>query len=116
MGVSVIRPKKLNARRLSANVRQAVSDAVGLTAYEIEIRAKILAPVDTGFLRGSIQADVKSGSLTATVSVGVDYGRYVEEGTRFQNAQPYFEPAIEDSIPNFERHLEKAVQKGVRQG
>jgi HK97 gp10 family phage protein len=64
--------------------------ALGIEAY-----AKIAAPVDTGFLRSSIQmTDDRPGDAEAEVIVGAEYGPYVEYGTVHQRAQPYFTPAL----------------------
>jgi HK97 gp10 family phage protein len=72
---------------LSALVRRA--------AFEIEARAKVLAPVLTGNLRNSIQTDVESDGLTAHVGTGVEYAAYVEFGTRRMAPRPYLAPAAE---------------------
>jgi HK97 gp10 family phage protein len=42
---------------------------------------------------------------TAYVAVGADYGIYLEFGTRYMPAQPYFYPAVEAVRPGFEAAL-----------
>ena len=64
-------------------------------AHDIEAWAKLHAPVDTGFLRGSIRAMPDGAGGGWTVRVGAEYGAYVELGTVNMAAQPYLLPAVE---------------------
>lgn len=65
--------------------------------------AKLLCPVKTGRLRSSIIPAVNEPQLRGQVSAGgeamdgtiVKYARFVEQGTRFMEAQPYLIPALE---------------------
>jgi len=59
----------------------------GYTASQISKRAKIDAPKKTGFLRDSINwgKDEK-----VFVRAEAKYAPYLEEGTKYQKAQPYF--------------------------
>lgn len=62
--------------------RLAARDAARV-AREVEARAKQLAPVDTGRLRGSIQAQPRFTfrGPTVRVSADVNYATFVENGT-----------------------------------
>lgn len=64
-------------------------------AAKIEAGAKERAPVRTGALRNSIQAQQQAAAVWL-VLVGVQYGLWVEVGTHRMSAQPYFIPSIED--------------------
>jgi HK97 gp10 family phage protein len=97
------------ANQISARLRAAASRIVTATARKLEGRAKVLAPVDTGFLRNSIQA-LKTGDLSAVVFVGAEYGVYVEFGTRRMRAQPFFTPAADEARRYFEAEMRKLVQ------
>lgn len=77
---------------------QAVGQAVHEIAFQIEADAKGLAPVDTGFLRSSIQTSVID-AFTAEVAVGAHYAAYVEFGTSRMAARPYLTPAVERNRP-----------------
>lgn len=91
-----------------------------LSAFEIglavEGQAKLLAPVDTGRLRGSITTASGSGKRTNPSGTGsnsadkisapnnpnetfvgtpVTYGPYMEYGTRYTDAQPFLRPALD---------------------
>lgn len=106
--------KRLNVKREAVGRRMA---------YQIEKRAKELAPKDTGALRNSIytvtqredgyaaaQSAAKSanpgvttnphptptGKVIANVGPCVDYAEYQEFGTSKMGAQPYLTPAVEE--------------------
>lgn len=59
--------------------------------------ARELVPVDTGYLRSTIQAD-SDGDSFCYCKTDCEYAQYVEYGTYKMDAQPYFEPAIETAL------------------
>src|SRR5260221_422585 len=88
------------------------------------------APVRTGFLRSSIYRVTSEGSTygeaqspptddvyllpegpgvsdpyTGYVGVGANYGIFIELGTRYMGAQPFFYPAMEEGRSRFEAAL-----------
>lgn len=82
-----------------------LSDAALLAlCTRIEAHAVTLAPVDTGYLRGSIgyktttaqsvDLPVQPTKKDAYVGALADYAVYVEMGTRTQKAQPFLLPAV----------------------
>lgn len=92
--------------RVRAGMMNVARQAVAKAALDIQAQAQSRAAVDTGFLRSSIQArqvggNATSGSITWRVTVTAEYGVYVEYGTRFMDAQPFFFPAIEEVAPTF---------------
>lgn len=98
--------KKLLA--LPAEVEETASAILLQHAYLIEGSAKKKAPVDTGFLRGSIQVSDKE-ALLKLVSVAAEYGIYQEFGTTRQSAQPYFVPAVEAVRPKLVKAWEGLI-------
>lgn len=83
------------AQALAAK-RKQVSEVVRKTALDIEGDAKSLAPVRTGHLKNSIQAEsMQPGDVMTKVTVGAEYGGHVELGTKRMAAQPYLTPAVE---------------------
>lgn len=78
------------ADRLGVNAERIVAKV----ALDVQAGAQDRAPVDTGYLRGSIRA-VRVGEAHWRVTVGADYGIYPELGTRFMAARPYFGPAVQ---------------------
>ena len=61
----------------------------------MEVATK-LVPVDTGYLRSTINADTDWFSFCYAEATA-DYAQYVEYGTWCMEAQPYFEIALEEA-------------------
>jgi len=87
-------------------VDNAVRDALNKTRFKIETTAKNKAPVDTGRLRASIYSKM-NGDLSAIVGDGVQYGIYLEKGTRNQKPQPFLIPAVQAHKGEFETNLKR---------
>ena len=122
--------------KLTAAALREVDKAVRKAAFDIEREAKLLAPVDTGFLRASIytvtqgRSGFKVSSATASgaaqrtlfnqvavtnpyeavVAVGAEYGIYLEYGTSRNRAQPYMTPAVQKVNPSFEKAVALALE------
>lgn len=75
---------------LSGTAREVSKDVAEL----LRDHARSLAPVRTGYLKSSIQIHGLGGT-SYRVSVGAHYGKFVEYGTRYMHAQPFFTPAVE---------------------
>jgi HK97 gp10 family phage protein len=101
--------------KLPAEVRRRLSLVVRKTAKDVEARAKVRAPVDTGALKGSIQARPVD-ELTSEVVVGQEYGIYQEFGTVRMPARPYLRPAVEEVAPAFEQAIAQAIEEAARSG
>ena len=75
--------------------------------------AQDLVPVDTGYLMGSLNASATSDGCTCITKC--EYAQYVEYGTCYMGAQPYFEPAIEAAfnaaIPHWDEAVEEAMEE-----
>ncbi|MDI9497259.1 MAG: HK97 gp10 family phage protein [Bacillota bacterium] len=72
----------------------AVKKVVQYHTAEVHRKAVEKVPVDTGFLKRSIQIRIFDGGMTGAVQAYADYAGYVEYGTRFMEAQPYMRPAF----------------------
>jgi HK97 gp10 family phage protein len=81
--------------RMIAEHEREASQIVRAGAFAIEGHAKDKAPVDTGALKNSIEAEERSGPLAWWVHDGVEYGIYQELGTSRMAAQPFLTPAVE---------------------
>lgn len=68
------------------------------------------APVDTGYLRRSINMNLLEAGLTGIVGPTVDYASYVEYGTRFMSAQPYVRPAFNYQKVKFMAEMKALVK------
>lgn len=71
-----------------------------------------LVPVDTGYLRSTLDAD-NDGVSSAEAWTDCEYAQYQEYGTWCMGAQPYFEPAIEAAMDEMMPLLEEAYQEAM---
>ncbi|MFN7948379.1 MAG: HK97-gp10 family putative phage morphogenesis protein [Blastocatellia bacterium] len=85
------------------------SQVVRKAVRDIRANAQAAAPVDTGFLRNSIQSQMQS-ELTGEVTVGADYAIYVEFGTSRRPATPFLMPAVERVRPAFEAAMKQLTR------
>jgi HK97 gp10 family phage protein len=70
-------------------------------------------PVDTGFLRDNIE-ESNSNANAIQVSSRADYSIYVEMGTRYMQAQPFFYPAVNKVTPeSIKEDFDAAVSLSV---
>ena len=100
--------------QLSGNLRKLAAEAVEGAALQTEAIAKPLAPVDTGFLRSSIQAAKGDNELTWEVAVGAEYGIFLEHGTVHMPARPFITPAVEIVRPQFLSQMGDIVDQAAR--
>lgn len=88
-------------------------EAIGLVA---EGRAKAKCPVDTGRLRNSITHALKGGASPAVyIGTNVEYGKYVEEGTSEQKAQPFLRPAATEHGSEYKQIMLDAIRNSLGQ-
>jgi HK97 gp10 family phage protein len=98
-------------RTLDNAVRpEALRAGLHAAAFFVEGQAKLKAPVDTGFLRNSIQVGEVT-AVQAIVAVGAEYGLYQEMGTRFMPAHPYLRPALEGNRERIAQIIRDAIQR-----
>src|SRR5437660_8599207 len=119
---------------IASRIIPACKRVVRTTAKDIRDMATINAPRDTGWLESGMYAatdqgvqysgakftgtgyqlqskemfppELPSDELEAIAGVGATYGIYVEMGTRFMPAQPYFYPAVAWSNAHFMQSLD----------
>ena len=85
---------RLRLGKIIANSAPSIMQAVDKTTLAVEAGAKNMCPVATGNLRGSIHsqpATREANAITGEVTVGADYGVFVECGTgqRGSGSYPY---------------------------
>lgn len=106
-------PKEFAAqlRAASKKAPAKVALATGKAVFDTTSNAKVLAPVDTGHLMGTIEGEVVvTGTLIeGQVTAAASYAKYVERGTSVMAPQPYMGPA-------FEKHSAKWVEAMKRIG
>ena len=109
--MAVTTPAGLVAKFLATNAQVQVRAAMACNkaALDTQRDARVLAPVDTGNLRGSIQVRPASPALTeATVGPEAEYGFYVEYGTsRWPGGHPFMRPAADRHGPAFVQAFER---------
>lgn len=71
-----------------------------------------LVPVDTGFLQSTL--DAGSSGDEAYAEASAEYAQYVEYGTWKMEAQPYFEPAVDEGAATFFQLADEAVDEASR--
>lgn len=97
--------------KLKKNVQMSdVKKVVRKNGSDMQKKAQKNAPVDTGTLQRSITLEIRDSGKTAEVEPTVDYGAYVELGTRFMTAQPYLKPAFNEQKEKFKQDMRKLVR------
>lgn len=85
-----------NLNRLAgAQRRQAQQDGLEAGGRIVETHAKLLAPIDTGALKGSIEV-YEATPVQALIGPSVDYAEHQEFGTVRMAAHPYMRPALDE--------------------
>lgn len=81
------------------------------SAFKIEREAKILSPVDTGRMRGSIGTSlgIADKGLTSIVQTNVNYAIYVHEGTARMRGRPFMRQGVEKSRGQIEEFYKRAL-------
>ncbi|WP_208422100.1 HK97-gp10 family putative phage morphogenesis protein [Latilactobacillus fragifolii] len=97
-------------RKMKSSKRKMISEEVTKSAFRIEKSAKEKAAVDTGNMRKNIQAE-KIGEFTARVDSRAPYSVYVDKGTRYQAAQPFFTPAVDEEEKKFNQNVKGIINK-----
>ncbi len=86
-------------------------EAVGVFVVgETQVRT----PVDTGRLKGSYTHRVNRGQKSVDIGTNVEYGPFVELGTRKMRAQPHLRPAAEDNVERIKKLINIHLGKGLR--
>jgi HK97 gp10 family phage protein len=81
----------------------------GITASMIQVRAKKDAPVDTGFLKSSINFGKNTEGVF--VQASADYAPYQEFGTSRVKAQPFFFNNAKIEIRQLLKRLENKIKR-----
>ena len=82
----------------------------------LEMQQKIVDNADfkmgyqTGATKRSIRGNVEDGGLTYVAGPTTEYSRYVEDGTRFMDAQPFVKPAEIEQKKKFFNDMRKLVR------
>jgi len=95
--------------------KEAIRIALVRGALQIELAAKEMCAVDTGRLRGSITTDKRYiQKFLVMIGTKVDYGPYVEFGTKKMDARPYLFPAFFMFEGEIVKDIKKILDKRLR--
>jgi HK97 gp10 family phage protein len=101
-----------NGARITAQIDSAIQTAMDETADAAKAEAQSRARVDTGAMRDSIDAVVRTtggGRRQMVLSIGVSYGIFHELGTSRISAQPMIRPAIDQEAPRLTQRIRAAI-------
>lgn len=90
-------------------IDHAVSETLEDAAEEIFSTTQGIAPVDTGELRDSHSKEI--GTNEFTVKASADHASYVEFGTRYMAAQPWFYSNAERISANIHTIIESRLSQ-----
>ena len=91
------------------SVRSKALTALSQCGMVIERSAKDNCPVDTGRLRNSITNTVNSGEFSVETGTNVEYGIYVEMGTRKMAARSYLKTGLEASASDCANIIKNSI-------
>jgi len=89
-----------NIPRLQNTLQNLPDSALNAIGSYLVGQAKLRCPVDTGRLKGSIQATVSRSGKGASLSIGsnVNYAIFVHEGTRRKAARRFITDAVNENM------------------
>jgi HK97 gp10 family phage protein len=93
--------------RFDAAMQNRIQQQLLEWAESVKTDAERLVPVRTGYLQSTIYA--KSQEWQIEVGAEATYAAAVEFGTRYTQAKPYLNPAVEAYLPSLERVLLDAL-------
>jgi|SRR5690625_2229690 len=87
-----------------------VKETVKLNGSELQKNMQRDAPVDTGFLKRSIDLNIIEDGLTAHIGVGAHYAPYLIFGTRYMYMRDFFRSNFYKQRQQFEKDLERLMK------
>lgn len=108
--IKIVGLEKITAKLKKNAQLSDVKRVVRKNGSDLQQKAMILSPVDTGTLKRSIELDVRDGGMSAIVEPTAEYAAYPEYGTRFMDVQPYLKPAFNDQKEKFKRDMDKLTE------
>ncbi len=89
--------------RFDSGMQRQIQQRLGEWAENAKTQATQLAPERTGYLRSTIYT--KTRQWQAEVGAEAAYAAAVEFGTRYAQAKPFIQPALEQGLPQLEPAL-----------
>lgn len=94
-----------------SRTRQLTNAIVKNNAEKFMSRAKGHSPKDTRFLHDNIKTSYP-GEGKGVITSEAGYSGFQEYGTRYQPGTPFFKPAMNETLPEFEKDFNDVI-KGV---
>lgn len=114
MGVIEVKGLKELQKQLKKNANMDdVKFIVRQNGAELQKRIQQKADFTKGYqtstTKRSVGLDIKDGGMTAEAGPTTDYAEYLEFGTRFMEAQPFVQPALDEQKDIFIKDLKKIM-------
>lgn len=103
--------RALDPERKEQNLRRVVQHYGNSLVEVMQKKAVFTKGYSLGATRQSIHCEFKDNGLTAEVGPETEYSGFLEFGTRFMDAQPFVQPALDEIKDKFETDLSKALRK-----
>lgn len=87
-------------------VRQNGADLQG----KIQDKAEFQRGYQTGATKRSVDLRIEDDGFTAVSGPTTEYAPYLEYGTRFMEAQPFIEPALNEQKEQFKQDMKKLMR------
>lgn len=87
-----------------------VKNVVKLNGSELQRKLQRDVPVDTGFLKRSINTSAKDDGFTSHTGIGAHYAPYLIFGTRFMYVQDFFRPNFYNQRLKFLQDLKRLMK------
>ena len=104
--------KKMNKLNNFTKPTKGFDELLNTMAGDIMVQSNIDVPVDKAALKKSVF--IKKKPFNLIVGYSVFYAAFVEFGTVFQRAQPYFRPAIFSALRSLKRNWKSKFRKETR--
>lgn len=102
-------------KEMTPAIRKAIERFLIKAGMVVKSSGKANAPIDKGYLEGSISSNVDKLRNEVEIGPNVEYDIYQEFGTRYMRAQPYMLPALEDNVDNirdiFIREIDLVIKR-----
>ena len=96
--------------RFDVEMQRQVHEQLAKWAETVKAEAQRLVPVRTGYLRSTIYARIQEWNTE--VGAEAAYAANVEFGTRYAQAKPFLNPAVQAHLPELERVCVECVGFG----
>lgn len=96
-------------KKIDVSMIRNLDKELGYTAAMISLKAKKDAPVDTSFLKDSINFGKSAKGIY--VEASADYAAYQEFGTKYMDAQPYFYDNAKIEIKQLIKRLQNKLRR-----